>query len=195
MYTLLRLIALVLPTLLFWAAWYVLPALVEPASLRWFSGIVTVLWALEFYFYQRLSGLSTLPGLSSRERDRLHLRLSEIRSRVWRVGAMGLVILDHWDMWSSRNRRLHPPAPAHILDHWDMWSSRNRVGQQPPIGQILDHWDMWSSRNSSYCNALVLDILDHWDMWSSRNLLSEQERMLKILDHWDMWSSRNAREH
>ena len=91
MYTLLRLIALVLPTLLFWAAWYVLPALVEPASLRWFSGIVTVLWALEFYFYQRLSGLSTLPGLSSRERDRLHLRLSEIRSRVWRVGAVGLV--------------------------------------------------------------------------------------------------------
>ena len=84
MYTLLRLIALVLPTLLFWAAWYVLPALVEPASLRWFSGIVTVLWALEFYFYQRLSGLSTLPGLSSRERDRLHLRLSEIRSRVAR---------------------------------------------------------------------------------------------------------------
>lgn len=30
------------------------PALVELGSLRWFSGIVTVLWALEFYFYQRL---------------------------------------------------------------------------------------------------------------------------------------------
>ncbi|GAB1382604.1 hypothetical protein MASR1M50_09230 [Burkholderiales bacterium] len=91
MYTPLRLIALALPTLLFWAAWHVLPELLEPVSLRWFSGIVTVLWALEFYFYQRLSGLSGLPGLSSKERDRLLFRLSDIRWRVWRIGTLGLV--------------------------------------------------------------------------------------------------------
>jgi hypothetical protein len=91
MYTLLRLSAIAVPTLLFWAAWHVLPALVESTSLRWFSGIVTVLWALEFYFYQRLSALSSLPALSSKERERLHLHLSKIRARVWRVGAMGLV--------------------------------------------------------------------------------------------------------
>ena len=34
-----------------------------------------------------------------------------------------------------------------ILDHWDMWSSRNADGTYVDIATILDHWDMWSSRN------------------------------------------------
>ena len=34
-----------------------------------------------------------------------------------------------------------------ILDHWDMWSSRNMSLAMMPFMLILDHWDMWSSRN------------------------------------------------
>ena len=34
-----------------------------------------------------------------------------------------------------------------ILDHWDMWSSRNAIVSVFVTQPILDHWDMWSSRN------------------------------------------------
>ena len=34
-----------------------------------------------------------------------------------------------------------------ILDHWDMWSSRNLAHVNQLRHPILDHWDMWSSRN------------------------------------------------
>ena len=58
-----------------------------------------------------------------------------------------------------------------ILDHWDMWSSRNSGVGRGGGGFILDHWDMWSSRNSAVAMIVLDQILDHWDMWSSRNLL------------------------
>ena len=58
-------------------------------------------------------------------------------------------ILDHWDMWSSRNVNANSLGTAIILDHWDMWSSRNGIGLQPKSSRILDHWDMWSSRNGA----------------------------------------------
>ena len=56
-----------------------------------------------------------------------------------------------------------------ILDHWDMWSSRNADGTFVDIATILDHWDMWSSRNVALAKVVAQLILDHWDMWSSRN--------------------------
>ena len=60
-------------------------------------------------------------------------------------------------------------ASNSILDHWDMWSSRNGVAQFCDGAIILDHWDMWSSRNPAEAVAPLRPILDHWDMWSSRN--------------------------
>ncbi len=57
-----------------------------------------------------------------------------------------------------------------ILDHWDMWSSRNVTGELVAGGGILDHWDMWSSRNAGAVDLVAQTILDHWDMWSSRNM-------------------------
>ena len=36
---------------------------------------------------------------------------------------------------------------GHILDHWDLWSSRNVQTFTACATQILDHWDLWSSRN------------------------------------------------
>ena len=35
------------------------------------------------------------------------------------------MILDHWDLWSSRNVSLFKSILPGILDHWDLWSSRN----------------------------------------------------------------------
>ena len=48
-------------------------------------------------------------------------------------------ILDHWDMWSSRNYNNMTDANTGILDHWDMWSSRNGRVHQRGAGVILDH--------------------------------------------------------
>ena len=56
-----------------------------------------------------------------------------------------------------------------ILDHWDMWSSRNKLDSINDVYRILDHWDMWSSRNAATALLALIPILDHWDMWSSRN--------------------------
>ncbi len=64
------------------------------------------------------------------------------------------VILDHWDMWSSRNQPVSNATASAILDHWDMWSSRNQR-QRRQIGvAILDHWDMWYSRNRASCGRV-----------------------------------------
>ncbi|MFZ4537826.1 MAG: hypothetical protein ACOYNV_16105 [Propionivibrio sp.] len=76
--------------LLFFAAWHVMPAVLDSDGLRWLSGIVTILWALEFYFFQRLTAVSMVDGLSSKEHERLILRLASLRKRVWWVGGIGL---------------------------------------------------------------------------------------------------------
>jgi len=86
-----RLIAIVVIALLFWCAWYVVPDLLATDKLRWLSGVVTVLWALEFYVLQRLSAVSAVEGLTSKEHERLVLRLASIRRRVWLISVMCLV--------------------------------------------------------------------------------------------------------
>lgn len=85
-----RLLAILVTPILFWAAWYVVPGLLAADGLRWLSGVVTVLWGLELYFLQRLSGVSSVEGLTSKEHERLVHRLSSIRSRVWWIGGVGL---------------------------------------------------------------------------------------------------------
>lgn len=87
----LRLLTILFTPLLFWGAWYVVPGVLDAEGLRWLSGIVTVLWALEFYFFQRLSAVSSVDGLSSKEHERLVWRLASIRRRVWWIGGIGLV--------------------------------------------------------------------------------------------------------
>lgn len=86
-----RILAILCTPLAFWAAWYVVPDLLAAGGLRWLSGIVTVLWALELYFFQRLSTVSGVEGLTSAEHQRLVYRLASIRRRVWWIGGVGLV--------------------------------------------------------------------------------------------------------
>lgn len=87
----LRLLTLLLTPVAFWAAWYIVPGVLDAQGLRWLSGIVTVLWGLEFYFFQRLGAASSVSGLSSKEFERLVLRLAAIRRRVWWIGGIGLI--------------------------------------------------------------------------------------------------------
>lgn len=90
MLKLLRWFLLLAMPAVFWAAWYIVPNILEANGLRVLSGIVTILWGLEFWFFQRLSVLSSLDGLSSREGERLVHRLAAIRRRIWWIGGIGL---------------------------------------------------------------------------------------------------------
>ena len=67
-----------------------------------------------------------------------------------------------------------------ILDHWDLWSSRNHSPYSHTYPPILDHWDLWSSRNGSTRFDYLTGILDHWDLWSSRN--REPDELLSLAD-------------
>lgn len=90
MFKFLRLLTLLLTALVFWGAWYVMPSLLSGESLRWLAGLVSILWALEFYLFQRLGVLSGVEGLSSKEHERLVLRMASIRRRIWWIGGVGL---------------------------------------------------------------------------------------------------------
>lgn len=90
MLKLLRLLILFIVPLVFLAVWYAVPSILSPSRLMWLSGIVTILWALEFYFFQRLNFVSQVQGLSASEHGRLVLRLDSIRRRVWWIGAIGV---------------------------------------------------------------------------------------------------------
>lgn len=85
-----RILLLLFTPLVFWGAWYVVPEMLNGQGLRWFSGLVTILWGLELLFYQRLGDVSKVDGLSSREHERLVMRLAAIRRRVWWIGGVGL---------------------------------------------------------------------------------------------------------
>lgn len=91
MLKILRLITLFVTPLIFIISWYVTPGLLDPSGIRWLSGIVTVLWALEFFFFQRLIVMSSVEGLSSREHERLVAKLNALRRRVWWIGGIGLI--------------------------------------------------------------------------------------------------------
>lgn len=87
----LRILALLGTPLVFWGAWYVMPGVLGSSGLRWMAGIVTVLWGFEFYFFQRLSVISSVDGLTSKEHEKLVLRLASLRKRVWWIGGIGMI--------------------------------------------------------------------------------------------------------
>lgn len=87
----LRLLALLGTPLLFGAVWFAMPEVLAPDTLKWLMGIIVVLWALEFYFFQKLGDVSEVTGLSMRERERLNDRLSFVRGRVWWIGVIEIV--------------------------------------------------------------------------------------------------------
>lgn len=90
MLKLLRISILTISTLAFWAAWYGMPELLTPESVKWLSAIFTVLWGLELLFFRRLNEVSNVSGLSTREHERLVIRLEKIRRRIWWIGCIGM---------------------------------------------------------------------------------------------------------
>lgn len=91
MWKAIRLAVLISAPMFFWAAWYIAPALLEAEGLKWLSGLVTLLWGLEFYFFRRLSEVSNVQGITTKEHERLVLRLARLRKRVWWIGGIGFV--------------------------------------------------------------------------------------------------------
>ncbi|OIQ84246.1 hypothetical protein GALL_339370 [mine drainage metagenome] len=86
-----RLIVLVITPLIFCAAWYIAPSLLGAEALRFLSGLVVILWGLEFYFFRKLGEVSAVQGITSREHERLVIKLSLLRKRIWWVGGIGLI--------------------------------------------------------------------------------------------------------
>jgi hypothetical protein len=86
-----RILLLCATPLLFWAAWYVSPSVLDAEGLKWLSGLVTALWALEFYFFRKLGEVSAVQGISSKEHERLLIKLASFRRRIWWIGGVGLL--------------------------------------------------------------------------------------------------------
>lgn len=86
-----RLLVLLTTPLFFWGAWHVAPELLNADGLKWLSGLVALLWALEFYFFRKLSEVSAVQGITSKEHERLIFKLASLRKRVWWIGGIGFV--------------------------------------------------------------------------------------------------------
>lgn len=76
---------LVVCPVIFYAAVLAFPSLAEAESLKILAPLGGVVWALNLYFLRKLGDLATLEGLTNRERERLVLKLSEIRRRGWKA--------------------------------------------------------------------------------------------------------------
>ena len=86
-----RLLVLVTTPLFFWGAWHVAPELLDADGHKWLSGLVALLWGLEFYFFRKLSEVSAVQGITSKEHERLIFKLASFRKRVWWIGGIGFV--------------------------------------------------------------------------------------------------------
>lgn len=87
----LRLFVLIITPLIFCAAWYLAPTILKAEALRFLSGLVAILWALEFYFFRKLGEVSSVQGITSKEHELLVIRLALLRRRIWWIGGIGLV--------------------------------------------------------------------------------------------------------
>lgn len=80
-------ILLVIP-LLFWGGAHVAPDLMESDNLKLLTAVVTFLWGLDFFFFQRLGSLTNLNSVGSKNLAILEERFKQIRSRVWYMAAV-----------------------------------------------------------------------------------------------------------
>ena len=76
--------------LLFWGGSYVVPSLLRVENLQLLSTIITILWGMDFVFFQKLGALTNLNALNSRDLEILNLRLDHIRKRVWMMAIVCL---------------------------------------------------------------------------------------------------------
>ena len=84
------LLILGMPALL-WLGWTIAPDILSSSNLRFLASIFAIVWVLDFHFVQKSSDLMNLPGLTSRELERLRDRLSTIRKRVVWVGVVAFI--------------------------------------------------------------------------------------------------------
>lgn len=83
-------IILIMPALL-WLGWTLSPDIISANNMRYLSAIFLTVWGIAFHFLRKSSDLSSLPGLSGREQERIILRLAEIRKRIWWISGIVLI--------------------------------------------------------------------------------------------------------
>ena len=85
-------VAIILTTpALFWLGWSIAPELIGAANMRTLGALSVGVWGLAFHFLRKSADLSSLPGLSGREQERVVWKLAEMRRRVWWIGGISII--------------------------------------------------------------------------------------------------------
>jgi len=85
---LLRLAIIIIAPTLMWLGWTAAPDLLSAGNMRFLGGIHIGVWGFAFHLMRKSADLINLPGLNSREQERLVRLLAEIRHRVWWIGGV-----------------------------------------------------------------------------------------------------------
>lgn len=86
-------VAIILTTpALFWLGWSIAPELISAGNMRYLGALFIGVWGLAFHFLRKSADLSSLPGLSGREQQRIVWKLAEMRRRVWWIGGISIVL-------------------------------------------------------------------------------------------------------
>jgi len=91
MFFLIRLSIILAAPFLLWLGWTSSPEMVSAASMRYLGGIFIGVWGIAFHFLRKSAELSSLPGLSGHEQERVVWKLADIRRRVWWIGGIAIV--------------------------------------------------------------------------------------------------------
>lgn len=75
----------------YWAGSVIAPGLMSKTALGFFMGLFAILFGSCMFILPKISDLSTIEGLGTREREYLMVLLKEIRSRVWWVVGISAV--------------------------------------------------------------------------------------------------------
>jgi hypothetical protein len=112
---LLRLAIIIIAPALMWLGWSAAPDLLSAGNMRFFGGIHIGIWGFAFHLMRKSADLINLPGLNSREQERLVWLLAEIRRRVWWIGSVAAAsVFAVWLVGTMPTLVTSPVAPVSI---------------------------------------------------------------------------------
>jgi hypothetical protein len=97
MISLVRLCIIVIFPGLLWLGWTSSPEILTPKNMSFLGAIFLAVLGYVFLFLQKSAELTSLPGLSGREQERVAWRLSSIRRRIWWI--VGVLVLAWVLVW------------------------------------------------------------------------------------------------
>lgn len=112
---LLRLAIIIIAPALMWLGWTAVPDLLSAGNMRFLGGIHIGIWGFAFHLMRKSADLINLPGLNSREQERLVWLLAEIRRRVWWIGCVAAAsVFAVWVVGTVQTNVNSPLAPLSI---------------------------------------------------------------------------------